>query len=276
MEKRKKIRRYIFTGILWLVSILHIYPIFLVIISSIKSKHDLALNPFGLPKEITFEYFSQAFKTMHYVRSVLNTTLIAVISVGVILVISSMAAYAIIRKKNRFYNGLYIFFLAGLIVPFQMTMIPLYKLLLSFKLMSTYQGVISIYIAVLAPFSVFLLAGFDRTVPHELEEAALLDGCGIYKTFFKIVFPLLKPALSTVAVLNLFAVWNDFLMPMMYLQDSMKMTITVQLNAFRVRYFNDWSLIFSGVCMIVAPMLVVYLFAQRFIISGITAGGLKG
>jgi raffinose/stachyose/melibiose transport system permease protein len=276
MKNNRRTGLIIGSAILWILAAFHLYPILLVLFSSVKTKHELAVNPFGFPLEITFQYFSQAFKTMHYMRSLFNTAFIAFISVGLLLIIASMAAYAIIRKNSRFYNTIYMFFLAGTIVPFQMTMIPLYKVMLTTKMISTYQGIICFYLAFLAPFSVFLLAGFVRTVPKELEEAAGIDGCGIFRTFFTIVFPLMKPALSTVAVLNLFTVWNDFLAPMLYLQQSSMMTLTVQLNSFRGMYVNDWSLIFTGVCMIVAPMLVVYLFAQRFIISGITAGAVKG
>ncbi|UUZ84634.1 carbohydrate ABC transporter permease [Paenibacillus sp. P26] len=261
---------------LWLILVMHIYPVLLVLISSVKTKHELAINPFGLPKEMSFQSFNTAFQTMHYIRSVLNTSLIAVLSVGGIVVMAAMAAYIIVRRNNRFYNAMYYLFLAGMIVPFQMTMIPLYKVLLTYKLINTYQGVIFIYLGMLAPFSVFLLSGFVKNVPRELEEAALIDGCGVFKSFFKVVFPLLRPAVTTISVLNLFHIWNDFLMPLLYLSDNKKMTITVQLASFQGRYFNDWSLIFAGVCMIIFPMLVVYLFAQRFIISGITAGAVKG
>nr|WP_273387374.1 carbohydrate ABC transporter permease [Cohnella zeiphila] len=187
-----------------------------------------------------------------------------------------MAAYAISRRDNRFYRAMYLVFLAGMIIPFQMAMIPLYKVLQTLYLINTYPGVVFIYLGMLAPFSVFILSGFVKGVPKELEEAALVDGSGTYKTFFRIVLPLLKPAVTTVTVLNLFNVWNDFLMPMLYLSDSKKGTITVQLSAFQGMYNNDWSLIFAGVCLIVVPMLVIYLFAQRFIISGITAGAVKG
>ena len=262
--------------IMWIIAIIYIYPILILLISSVKTTGDLAANPFGLPREITFQYFLQAFNTMHYLRSLFNTSLIAVLSVSILLIISSMAAYAIARKNNRFYNGVYMLFLAGLIIPFQMTMIPLYKVMNSTKLINTYQGMIFFYLALLCPFAVFLLTGFVKTVPKDMDEAAKIDGCGLFRTFFIIVFPLLKPALSTVGVLNLFAIWNDFLAPMLYLQKSSTMTLTVQLNSFRGMYVNNWSLIFTGVCMIVAPMLVIYIFAQRYIISGITAGAVKG
>lgn len=275
----KVVRRFnlkIISAIFWIIALIHMYPIFIVLISSIKTKQELAANPFGLPRQVTFKYFIQAFGTMHYARSLTNTLVIAVFSVSLLLIISSMAAFAIARRNNRAYNTIYMFFIAGIIVPFQMTMIPLYKVLLSTKLINTYQGMIAFYLAFLAPFSVFLLCGFVKSVPRELDEAALIDGCGLFKSFFKIIFPLLKPALSTVAVLNTFTIWNDFLAPMLYMQKSSSMTLTVQLASFRGMYFNDWSLIFTGVCMIVAPMLIIYVFAQRFIIDGITAGAVKG
>jgi raffinose/stachyose/melibiose transport system permease protein len=272
----RKLPAYSLRFLLWVICLLHIYPILLIVISSVKTKHDLAVNPFGLPHEFTLGYFASAFKTMHYIRSISNTSLIGICSVAVGVVFYAMAAYVIARKVNKFYNAMYLLFIAGMIIPFQMTMIPLYKIMLNFHLISTYHGIIFIYLASLAPFSVFLLSGFVKSVPRELEEAALIDGCGIYKTFFSIVLPLLKPALTTISVLNLFSIWNDFLMPMLFIQDSNKMTITVQLASFQGRYFNDWSLIFTGVCMIVFPMLIIYLFAQKFIIDGITAGAVKG
>lgn len=262
--------------LMWALTLLYIYPIILVLLSSVKSKSELALNPFGWPRNFTLDSFSQAFETMHYFRSLLNTVGIAFISVAGVVLMATMAAYVISRRDNKFYRTMYIVFLAGMIVPFQMAMIPLYKVLQILDIINTYQGVIFVNLGMLAPFSIFILSGFVKGVPKELEEAARVDGSGTYRTFFQIVFPLLKPAVTTVAILNLFNVWNDFLMPMLYLSDSKKTTITVQLSAFQGMYSNDWSLIFAGVCMIVVPMLVIYLFAQRFIISGITAGAVKG
>lgn len=267
---------YLIKTVLWIICFLYLYPIFLVLISAVKSKHDLAVNSFGLPREFTFGFFKNAFESMHYFRSIGNTAIIGGFSVGFLIIFASMASYVIVRRNNRFYNAMYLLFLAGMIIPFQMTMIPLYKVMLTLHLMSSYPGLIFIYLASLTPFSVFLLSGFVKSVPKELEEAANIDGCGIYKSFYSIVFPLLKPALTTVSVLNLFAIWNDFLMPMLFMQDTRKMTITVQLSAFQGKYMNDWSLIFAGVCLIVLPMLLIYLLAQRFIIDGITAGALKG
>lgn len=263
-------------GLLWIVALIEIYPILLVVLSAVKSKPELAANPFGFPKDVTFQFFSTAYETMHYFRSVSNTVLIAAVSVSVSVVMTSMAAYAIVRRKTRFHSFLYMLFLAGMIIPFQMTMIPLYKMMVDLGFYNSYHGIIMIYLALTAPFSVFLLVGFVKSVPRELEEAALIDGCGVFQTFFRIVLPLLKPALTTLCVLNLFSIWNDFLMPVLFLSDDRKMTITVQISKFQGMYSNDWSLLFAGICMIVLPMVVIYLLAQRFIINGITAGAIKG
>lgn len=274
--KLHTIRKSILNLILSIASIVYIYPILLVLLESVKTKADLAANPLGLPRELYFGNFVNAFKTMRYFRSLFNTTLIVAIAVAVCVVITSMAAYAIGRKGGRLYNGIYMFFLCGLIVPFQMVMIPLYKIMLGFKFINTYHGIIFVYLGTSAAFSVFLFSGFVKSVPRELEEAALIDGCGLYTTFFRIVFPLLKPAISTIAVLNTFSLWNDFLTPMLYLQKREMMTITVQLSAFVGQYYNYWSSIFAAIFLITYPMVIVYLFTQRYIISGITAGAVKG
>lgn len=251
----------------------YLYPIALVFLSSLKSKKEMALNPSGLPQNITFEYFKKAFESMNYVRTIGNTMIIAAAAVVLILVCASMAAYAIARRK---YNGIYFWFLAGMMVPFQMRMTPLYKMILKMGLMNNLFGVVCIYMGSLAPMAVFILTGFIKSVPRELEEAAYLDGAGVYQTYFTIVFPLLKSALVTVAITNGLSIWNDFLMPMMFLQDRDKLTLTVMLSNFRGMYFNDWSMIFAGVCLIVLPMLIIYLFAQRFIVEGLTGGAVKG
>ncbi len=263
-------------GILWVFALVQIYPVYLVIISSIKSKAEFAVNPLGIPKNITFEHFKTAIDSMHFLRSFFNSALITAVSVVCVILLSSAAAYAISRKNNRFYNLLFIFFLSGLIIPFQMTMIPLYKIMISFHFINTYHGLIILYVGANIPFSLFIFSGFIRSVPRELEEAAFIDGCGIYKTFYKIVFPLLRPAVATISILSAFNVWNDFIMPLLFLQKTEMKTLVVQLNSFFGQYFNNWSPVFAAILLIVLPVILIYIFAQRYIIKGITAGGLKG
>lgn len=260
-------------GILGLV--IYLYPIFIILVSALKSKSELSRNPAGFPKEITFEFFRKAFEKMNYLKTTGNTIVIVLTVLIFTLVTSSMAAYVICRKGKK-YTWLYFVFLAGLMMPFQMRMIPLYKMMVNLKLINKLFGVILVYCGARAPMAVFFLTGFIKTVPQELEEAAQCDGAGIYRTFFTIVFPLLRGALATVGILCTFAIWNDYLMPMLFLQSREKLTVTVMLSNFQGMYASDWSMIFAGVCLIAAPMLFIYLIAQKAIIGGITSGAVKG
>lgn len=275
MKNRKLIWKICIVLVLLGILLVHLYPILLIFISAVKTKAEMAANPFGFPKEITWEYFIKAADKMQYGQSVWNSALIVVVVVGILLLTSSMAAYAISRRGG-IYNIFYFIFLVGMLVPFQMIMIPLYKYLMNFHMINKLSGVMCVYLATLAPFSVFLLTGFIKSVPKELEESAYLDGAGCYRAFFAIIFPLLRPSLATVAVLNAFTIWNDYLMPMLYLQSKDKLTLTVTLANFQGMYFNDWSMIFAGVCLIVLPILILYLLAQKYIIGGMTAGAVKG
>lgn len=272
----KKLWKILVNILLWLAAIIHLYPIFLVMISALKSKKDLSANPIGLPEKIIFDNFLISFERMNYFRSLFNTAFITSISIILLLIFSSMAAYAVERNKNKLYRFFYLLFLAGMIVPFQMTMIPQYKLMSGLGLLNTYQGMISVNIAAGVSFCMFVLAGFVVTIPKEIEEAAYVDGCGVYKTFFVVVLPMLKPALVTVAILRGFGIWNDYLMPMLYLPRKEMRTLVPQIAAFIGEYFNDWSLIFASIFIIIYPILIIYIFAQKHIVGGITAGAVKG
>lgn len=274
-KKNKQIYKAI-SGIVSLIFlVIYLYPIILVISSAFKTKKEMASNPSGLPKEVTMEFFKKAFESMNYLKTIGNTFIITLVAVALLLSMASMAAYAIARRGGK-YNLIYFLFLAGLMVPFQMRMTPLYKMILSMGLMNKLTGVIFVYLGSLTPMAIFIITGFVKSVPRELEEAAYLDGAGIYQTYFTIVMPLMKSALVTVAITNGLSIWNDYLMPMMFLQEREKLTLTVMLSNFRGMYFNDWSLIFAGVCLIVIPMLLIYLLAQRYIVDGLTGGAVKG
>jgi raffinose/stachyose/melibiose transport system permease protein len=275
-RKKLKLRRVILETVMWVVTLIHIYPIFLVAISALKPKEDLYDNPIALPARITFDNFINAFNKMDYLRSLFNTLLLVSITVFIIIFLSSAASYAIVRRNTKFYNKLYFFFLAGMMMPFHMIMIPLFKYMTMFKLINTYHGIIIVWLGITAGFSMFVFSGFIKTVPKELEESGLIDGCGLYRIYFLIVFPILKPVVATLTVLMTFRYWNDFLMPMLFLSKNSMKPLVPRLASFVGEYFNDWSLIFSAIFMIVYPVLVVYIFAQKYIIKGLTAGAVKG
>jgi raffinose/stachyose/melibiose transport system permease protein len=273
----KKSKLSLVSILIWILAILYIYPIILVLISSLKSKAELYTNIIGLPKILYLDNFIIAFNKMNYFRSLSNNILILVIALVALTFITTMTGYAISRNmKKKLYVFLYSFFLSGIIIPFQMIMIPLYKFMSVLDLINTYHGVIMVYMATLTPISVFIYTGFIKTVPYELEEAAYIDGCGLFKRYYFIVLPLLKPAIATVVILNSFAIWNDFLMPTLFLNRTNMKTLIVSLYSFIGQYYNDWSLIFSSIFIIIYPILILYIFAQKYIIDGITAGAVKG
>lgn len=262
--------------LLWIIALLHVYPIFLILLSSLKSKSELAMHPMALPKHVTWSHFSAALDSLNYLRSFFNTAVITILTVAGVIVLTTAAAYAISRRNTKLYGFLYVLFIAGLIVPFQMTMIPLYKMMVNLSMINTYYGIVLVYIAIQIPFALFVFVGFLKTVPRELEEAAVIDGCGMFKTFFLVVFPLLQPAIATIAIIVTFHTWNDFLQAMLFLPKTEMKTLVVQLFSFVGEYNNDWSSIFAAIMLIVYPIVLIYIFAQRFIIKGLTSGALKG
>lgn len=276
MTKQKKAYKILLIVLLWVIAAFHMFPMLIVLIEPFKTKAEILRSPFSLPKSITLTNFAEAIKAIDFPRAAFNSIFITVVSVILIVLFSSMTAYAIARRNNRFYNFLYLTFLGGMIVPFQMTMLPLYKTIHAFDLMNTHRGIILIYVSTGVVFPIFLLAGFIKAVPKELEEAAKIDGCGLYSTFFRIVFPLLKPALATVTILATFGIWNDFMIPLLFLTTKEKRTIVVRIYDFMGMYASDWNLIFATIFLVVFPMVILYLYAQKFIISGITTGAVKG
>jgi raffinose/stachyose/melibiose transport system permease protein len=270
-----KLRSVVLEGLFWLLAVLHLYPVILILLSALKTKSELAVNPFGFPQTPTLEHFITAFSRLDYFRSFFNTTVVTFLSMTLILFFSSASAYAIARKNNKLYNAAYLFFLAGMIVPFQMTMIPLYKLIVNMGWINTYQGIISINVATHCAVSIFIMTGFVKTVPKELEEASYIDGSGIYRTYFQIILPLLIPALATVAILNIFGIWNEFLLPLLFLPGPEMQTLVVKLSGFFGEYNNNWPPLFAAIFYIVYPIIIIYIYLQRYIVKGITAGSVK-
>ena len=214
---------------------------------------------------------------MEYTRALGNNLVITGFSVAVLLLISSMAAYVIARGKSRVFRLMYAVFMIGLIVPFQIAIIPLYKIISGLNLMNRIPGVIIIDVfCINLPLSIFLFRGFISTVPVELEEAAEIDGCGTLGIFFRIVFPLLKPIVSTVAILDALAVWNDFMTPLLFLQDPKKGVLLQEVYKNVGPFSTNWTSFFPMLVLATLPLVLFYLLMQRHIIEGVVAGSVKG
>ena len=189
------------------------------------------------------------------------------------IVLGSLCAYTLARRRGRLSNLIYTGFAIGIILPFQLAIIPLYVAMLHLGLVGNYLGMIVLNIGLLMPLTVFLYTGFIRALPRDYEEAARVDGAGLLRTYSRVVFPLLLPITATVAVLIGLTIWNEFFIPLIYLGGSRDQTLPVALYSFVGDYVSRWNLIFAGVVITIAPILAFYLFAQRHLIRGFSALG---
>lgn len=252
-------------------------PIYYLVVTTFKTPAEAAAHPLGLPQRLTFANYQKALEAMAYPRALGNNLIITGTAVVFLLLFSAMAAYVIARSKKRIFQIAYSIFMVGLIVPFQIAIIPLYKIVSALHLMNTLPGVALIDIfCINLPLSIFLFRGFIHTVPIELEEAAYMDGCGTFRTFWQIVFPLLKPIVATVAILDALAVWNDFMTPLLFLQDPKKAVLLQEVYKNVGPFSTNWTSFFPMLVLATLPLVVFYLIMQKNIIEGVVAGAVKG
>ena len=275
MSKRSTI---ITTTILTILSIAFIYPIVLVLINSFKSKLYISDAPFSLPSSETFvglkNYFDGIAKT-GLLEAAARSTFITVFSVIAIILLTSMCAWWITRVKNKVANFLYYLFVFAMIVPFQMVMFTLSKVTDMLNMGNMY-GIIFVYVGFGAGLAVFMFAGFVKSIPLSLEEAAMIDGCNPLQIYFKIVFPILRPTVISVAILQTMWIWNDYLLPVLVL-DSEKPTIPMAVQYLRGGYGSiDMGAMMAMLVLAIIPIIIFYLCCQKYIIKGVTAGAVKG
>ena len=275
--QRKKLSNLIYNLIFLVLSGIMILPIYYLVITTFKTPSEAAASPLGLPLHFTFENYEKALQAMHYLRALTNNLVITVSSVILLILFASMAAYVVARSKKKIFRIMFGIFMVGLIIPFQIAIMPLYKIMVGMKLMNTFTGVILIDVfCINLPLSIFLFKGFISTVPIELEEAANIDGCGTFKCFWRIIFPLLKPIVATVAILDALAVWNDFMTPLLFLQSPKKAVLLQEVYKNVGPFSTDWTSFFPMLLLATLPLVIFYLIMQRHIIEGVVAGSVKG
>ncbi|MNZ85924.1 L-arabinose transport system permease protein AraQ [compost metagenome] len=263
--------------LLIVIAAIFLIPIYYLIITTFKTPADAVSSPMGLPINITFDNYVRAFKAMNYFHVLGNNLLITISSVAGIVMFSAMAAYSLVRHTNRFNRLVFLLFMVGMMVPYQMGILALYKQVSQLGLMNSHTGVILIEICYSLPLSIFLIKSFiGSAVPFELEEAAKVDGCGVWRTFLQIVFPLLMPVIATVAIVNTLGVWNDFMTPLLFLQSRSKGVLLLEVFRNIGQFSTDWTNFFPMMLLAVAPLILFYIFMQKYIINGITSGSLKG
>ena len=269
---------FIMTIILTLLSLLFLFPVALVFINSLKNKLYISEQPFALPlNEMSagFENFTGGIEKTGFIAATGNSAFITVFSVLAILLFTSMTAWWITRVKSKFTSAVYYLFVFAMIVPFQMVMFTLSKMTDSLSL-NTPIGIIPVYVGFGAGLCVFMFSGFIKSIPISLEEAAMIDGCNPIQTFFLIVFPVLKPTVITVAILQTMWIWNDYLLPKLVLSSDYQ-TIPIAVQYLRGGYGSiDMGALMAMLVLAIVPIIVFYLTCQKYIIKGIAAGAVKG
>ena len=258
----------------WVASLMVIVPMVLIIINSFKADGETMAISAQLPKLWHPENFATVIEKGKLVRSFLNSFLYAGVSTVVTVLFGSMAAYIFSRRRSGFVSFLYMFVILGMVIP--VNYVALTKVMQLTGLNNTSLGIILLYVAMQTPFTVFLIFGFVSKVPVELDEAAVLDGCSPLRLYFGIVMPLLKPALITASVLCFLNTWNEFTMPLYFLNTSEKWPMTLAIYNFFGQYEMSWNLICADVLLTCAPVIIMYLLCQRYIVGGQTAGAVKG
>jgi raffinose/stachyose/melibiose transport system permease protein len=261
--------------VLILMAVIALYPIFQMWMTALRPSNEILKSPFALPSTLDWSNLATAWTTGRFGTYLINSVIITIPTVIGVVVLSCLAGYGISRFKFRGRNIMFLTILLGLTVPFQSVMIPLYYQLLSMGLLGTYWSVILPGIAFGLPFGVFLMQSFFEDLPHELAEAGRVDGCSEFKIFKDIMLPLAKPAVSTLIVFQFMKSWNEFLMPLLYLQDENMRPIPLGLMFFQGAYTRDIGLIAAGVAISTVPVIAVYLIFQRQFVKGLTAGAVK-
>ena len=269
----------VFTAIFSIISIGYIFPIMLVFINSFKKKAYISRKPFDIPNGkmyVGLENYVRGIKQANFFEGAKWSTVITVGSVFLIILCTSMCAWYIVRVKNALTKAIYYLCLFAMIVPFQMEMFTLSKLANSLGL-NTPWGLWIIYLGFGAGLSVFMFTGFVKSIPIEIEEAAMIDGCNPLQTFFGVVLPVLKPTCVTVAILQTMWIWNDYLLPYLVLNLKKYITIPIAVQYLKGGYGSvDMGAMMACLVMAIIPIIIFYLFCQRYIIEGVVAGAVKG
>lgn len=269
-----------------LLFVLFLFPFLLVLINSAKTSFEVTQYPLALPSHwsniIANTVRIWTNESVRYPSSLLSSAIITVVSLVLINLFSAMAAWALVRTKTKISSVLFFIFVAAMVIPFQIVMFPLLSwfrtvtVATGVRLLRTYQGIILSYIGFGAPLSIFMFHGFIKSIPLELEEAATIDGCHRHQIFFKIIFPILKPIQATVFVLNGIWIWNDYLLPLLVLgKGNDVMTIPLAVSNFAGAFVKQWDLILTAILMAMIPVVIFFLFAQKYIVKGMVAGAIK-
>ena len=258
--------------VLWIYAAISIVPLLTMVGNSFRTHFEIASDPWPIPTNPTFDNYINAWVRADFATYALNSVMITVTAVLLSAIVSIPAAYALARWRFRGRGGLEGLFMSGLLIPFMLAILPMFYLMDFLGLIDNPLSLILIYAANGIPFTIFILTAFFRQLPGELEEAALLDGANHITVFWRVMLPLVRPAIATVLIFRFVPIWNDFLMPLVMLRSRDNYTLGVGLTTFFGEYQTDWASLFAGLVIATIPLLVLFIIATRQIIDGLTAG----
>ncbi|MCM3476852.1 carbohydrate ABC transporter permease [Caldibacillus thermoamylovorans] len=277
MKKSKVIKEIL----LLIVAIFYLSPIYIMLVNSFKNRQELYENVLALPKDFSFQYYIAAIEKMNFLNAFGNSLFITVVSVIFIVILSSMTAWMLARTNNRISKIIFMTFIATMLIPFQTIMMPLMQEMnwimktTGIPMLNTRGGLIFMNIGFNTSMAVFLYHGFIKSIPLSLEEAAMIDGASKFGIFWRIIFPMLKPITVTVMILNVISIWNDYLLPSLVLTQKELRTIPLSTFYFFGDFTIQWNQAMAGLVLTIIPVVVFYVFAQKYIIKGIAEGAVK-
>jgi len=275
MDNVSLMRKVIIYFIFLVLSFATIYPLVWMFYTSLKPQWTILQDPFSLPQRLYLDNYKEAWQKGQFGRYFFNSVIVTTISLAGVVMFSAMPAYAFARLRFRGRDALFYLFLVGLTIPGQVILIPCFIIAANLHLINTYFALFFTYFS-WTPFGVFVLRAFFSSLPQELEDAALIDGCSRLGVFFRIALPLAKPALATIAIFYGVWIWNDLLYPLIYIHDPGMNTIALGLMLFKGKFTINWGLLCAALSIAAFPPIILYLFFQKHFVRGITAGALKG
>ncbi|MGX6444921.1 carbohydrate ABC transporter permease [Neobacillus sp. K501] len=271
--KKKKASRILLEIFGLLLALLWLSPFYLMLVNAFKTKREIFADVLGMPKEFTSENFVEAFDHLDFISSLINSLIISILGVGVIILFSSMAGYALARNKSKLSGIIFFIFVGAMLIPFQSVMIPLVSIFGQAEMLNR-VGLIFMYLGFGSSLSIFLYHGAMTGISVSLDEAAYIDGANKFQVFWHIIFPLLKPISVTVGILNVIWIWNDFLLPSLVLKEE-SATIPLKMFFFFGQFTKQWHLALAGLTIAIIPVIIAYFFAQKQIIKGVSEGAVK-
>ncbi len=273
---RKTFWRTFVYVLLIVYALINIYPIFWMALNSFKPNTEFARNPFGFPRELYLENYRIAWETARLEVYFFNSVLVSVMAVILTVLCGSLASYVFARFSFKWGAWVYWFFVFGMLIPIHATLVPLFLQMRQLDLLNTHAGIILPYMAFNLPVTVFILTSFMKSFPKDIEESAIMDGCGVFRVFRSIILPMSAPALATVIILNFINNWNEFSFALVLINEESLKTLPLGLANFSGQFTTNYGAQMAGLTMAILPVVVIYLFLEKYVVKGMTAGAVKG